>query len=141
MQTENKITALYYRTAPRAMHPAYIDNQMQKLLCYAQEHLSKSFVLYADNGVSGNTFDRPALNALKADVAAGRVGEIILNDLARLGRSFAAANGLIAWMQSCGVKVTSLSEDLQTANLNEDAKIARRFARALDTRRLEKGGE
>jgi hypothetical protein len=48
-QSDNKVAALYYRTANNNQTDGlYLDNQMQKLLCYAKEKLSDSFILYLD---------------------------------------------------------------------------------------------
>jgi site-specific DNA recombinase len=109
-QTDNRITAFYYRSAAKNTDNLHLDNQMQLLLCCAKERGLDRFMLYADNGASGVTCDRPALNALKADIRAGRVGEIIIADSARLGRDFIALNGLIEWLQSYGVEIVSLKD-------------------------------
>jgi hypothetical protein len=37
-KTDNKVTALYYRSARRGGNPEmHLDNQMQRLLCYAKK--------------------------------------------------------------------------------------------------------
>ena len=49
-QNTDKTIALYYRTAHQSIEP-HLDNQMQKLLCYAKESRLKSYALYADERI------------------------------------------------------------------------------------------
>ena len=69
--------ALYYRVANNSTNNVYLDNQMQTLLCYAEEQGLDSFTLYADTNKSGATLDRLGFNALKADIEAGYIGTLI----------------------------------------------------------------
>ena len=43
--------------------------------------------IYIDNGVSGQTFERPAFQRMLADVEAGQINCVAVKDLSRLGRS------------------------------------------------------
>ena len=43
--------------------------------------------VYTDNGISGQTFERPAFQRLLADVEAGKINCVAVKDLSRLGRS------------------------------------------------------
>lgn len=43
--------------------------------------------VYIDNGVSGQTFERPSFQRLLADVEAGKINCVAVKDLSRLGRS------------------------------------------------------
>lgn len=43
--------------------------------------------VYTDNGISGQTFERPAFQRLLADMEAGKINCVAVKDLSRLGRS------------------------------------------------------
>jgi site-specific DNA recombinase len=105
-----KSVALYVRAATRVSSGQHLDNQMQRLLCYARKNAFDSFILYADRGVSGLTLDRPALGALRADIKAGRIGEIIVTDISRIGRAIVPVHSFIRWAQSRGVQLTSIAD-------------------------------
>jgi DNA invertase Pin-like site-specific DNA recombinase len=132
-QTENKITALYYRTAQKTTPDMNLDNQMQTLLCYAQERGLAGFTVYADNGANGLTLDRPALNALKADIQAGCVGEIVVKDTSRIARGFILFMEFTDWIKSRGAEIVSLNDGGRAEPLHADM--------AALCRSLLKGGE
>lgn len=70
--------------------------------------------LYDDGGVSGATMDRPALNALNADIRAGRVDVVITYRIDRLSRSVLDFHQLIAFFERHGVMFVSITEDFNT---------------------------
>jgi DNA invertase Pin-like site-specific DNA recombinase len=118
MQRQTGTTAaLYYRVANRQSAGVYLDNQMQQLLCYAQEQEFDGFTLYADIGKSGITLDRPALNALKADIEAGRADKVIVYNTDRLCRDIALALSFVAWARSHGAEVISVLDGCMTDSL------------------------
>lgn len=110
----DRVTALYYRTAQKNMDTLHLDNQMQQLLCYAREKRLDSYLLYVDNGFSGLNLDRPAFSALKADIEAGQVKEIVVKDISRIGRSYIDTMRFMDWAKSNGVAILSLSDDICT---------------------------
>jgi len=111
----DKTAALYYRVANKQQDSAYLDNQMQKLLCYAQAQGIDSFTLYADIGASGATLDRPAFNALTADIEAGRVGKMVFTDVARVARGFILADRFFEWAQARDVEIISITDGAITS--------------------------
>lgn len=110
LKQSGRTAALYYRVASAQTDNLYLDNQMQTLLCYANKQGIDSFTLYADVGVSGITLDRPAFNALKADIEAGRIGKLIIRDFSRIARDFILADNFIEWAQVRGVEIISVTE-------------------------------
>ena len=102
--------SLYYRAAHKQELDLYLDNQMQTLLCYANKQGLDSFTVYADNGQSGLTLDRPAFNALKADIEAGRVGKVIFRDISRLARGIVLVESFIEWAQTRDVAIVSITD-------------------------------
>jgi predicted site-specific integrase-resolvase len=82
-------TAVYCRAA--SGHPddrAGINAQERRLLGYAAENGHAEPIVYCDSGESGLTLDRPAMNALTADIRAGAIGTVIAADRARLARNY-----------------------------------------------------
>lgn len=65
-----------------------ISNQRMILTEYAQKN---GFVIvdeYADDGVSGTTFERPSFQRMMDDIKAGKIDTVIVKDLSRLGRDY-----------------------------------------------------
>jgi len=61
--------------------------QKERALRYAAELGYLNPVMYADNGASGLSFDRPAFSAMNADIAAGKIGAVIVLSVSRIGRN------------------------------------------------------
>jgi len=114
-QTDNKTTAIYYRVAQKQTASLYLDNQMQALLCYANENGTDSFTLYVDVGKSGATLDRPAFNTLQADIETGRIGTLIIYSVSRIARDFILVDRFITQAQAQGVAIISISDGINTA--------------------------
>lgn len=104
------VTALYYRAARKNDTDLNLDNQMHQLLRYAQQHEIGSFVLYADNGLSGLTFARPAFMALWAHIRARRVKQVIVASADRISRNTLDGLGFIDDAAKHGAEVISIRE-------------------------------
>jgi len=63
-----------------------ITNQRKVLVKVAAEQGYLKTIEYIDDGVSGTTFDRPALNQMERDIEDGLISAVIVKDLSRLGR-------------------------------------------------------
>jgi DNA invertase Pin-like site-specific DNA recombinase len=111
-QTDGKTTALYCRVAVKTTAGENLDNQMQELLCHAREQGLDSFVFYVDNGASGSTFKRPAMNLLKQDIEAGRVGLVLVTEISRLGRSVVSLSGFVKWARAHGTQIDCTSHGM-----------------------------
>jgi site-specific DNA recombinase len=61
--------------------------------------------VYADEGHTGRTEHRPALQRLRADVAAGKVDIVMVRDLSRLARNLRLQETLIDEFVAAGVEV------------------------------------
>ncbi len=84
-----EITALYARLSrddETDRESNSIANQRNILTGYAAEHGFADTRFYADDGVSGTTFDRPAFNRMIEDIEKGEISAVIVKDLSRLGR-------------------------------------------------------
>ena len=103
-----KAAALYVRVAHANEDAALC--QEESLRQYAEEHGHRDMLTYVDNGISGIGFDRPALNRLQEDVAAGRISTVIVRDLSRLGRSFLELPDWINEIRHKGVSFISIMD-------------------------------
>ncbi|MCL2807420.1 MAG: recombinase family protein [Coriobacteriia bacterium] len=63
-----------------------ITNQRKVLTQVAAEQGYLKTKEYVDDGVSGTTFNRPALNQMERDIEDGLIAAVIVKDLSRLGR-------------------------------------------------------
>ena len=113
------ICALYYRVAHREQEWPYLDNQMQKLLCYAEKQGYDNFIVYADMGASGLTLERPAMNALRTDIESERVKTIVVSGIDRIGRVNYEVMGFIKWARDNGVGIIDTNGEALTTNLDE----------------------
>ena len=102
----------------------------------SQRELTRNFVcrhsdmqiydIYADDGYSGTSFDRPAFVRMMEDVAAGRVNCIVVKDLSRFGRDYIEAGRLIQKiLPAFGVRFIAVTDhyDSFTADDNETSLV------------------
>lgn len=85
-QQPDKMTAYYYRAA-HINTDLNLDNQMYRLLHHAMTNGVTAYALYVDNGFSGLSLDRPALNEMLSAMAQGRIGKIVVTDISRISRN------------------------------------------------------
>lgn len=84
-QQPDKMTAYYYRAA-HINTDLNLDNQMYRLLHHTMTNGVTAYTLYVDNGFSGLSLDRPALNEMLSAMAQGRIGKIVVTDISRISR-------------------------------------------------------
>ena len=87
-KNSNKVTALYARFSRNDSdnESDSIANQRKILQNYAREKGFTRTKFYADDGISGTTFDRPDFQRLLTDIENGEVKTVIVKDLSRFGR-------------------------------------------------------
>lgn len=85
-------TVLYMRLSREDVEKegesASIENQRKILRRYAKEHGYKIFKEYADDGISGTTFERPGFQEMMGDIEKQGISLILIKDLSRLGRDY-----------------------------------------------------
>src|SRR5262245_65294193 len=69
---------------------------------------------YDDGGFSGATIDRPALQRLLADIAAGRVDTIVVYKIDRLTRSLADFAKIVVILDAKGASFVSVTQQFTT---------------------------
>lgn len=65
-----------------------IKNQKEFLTEYAIKNGYNIVDIYADDGISGTTFDRDDFNRMITDIENGKINMVITKDLSRLGRDY-----------------------------------------------------
>lgn len=91
MAKDKRITALYERLSRDDEiqgESNSITNQKKYLEDYAVQKGFANIQHFSDDGYSGTNFNRPAFNAMLAEIEAGRVGTVIVKDMSRFGRNY-----------------------------------------------------
>ena len=70
---------------------------------------------YDDGGLSGGTLDRPALQALLAEVEAGRIDRIVVYKIDRLTRSLSDFARIVDRLDAGGASFVSVTQSFNTA--------------------------
>jgi DNA invertase Pin-like site-specific DNA recombinase len=70
--------------------------------------------IYDDGGYSGGTIDRPALKALLAEIAAGRIDVIVVYKVDRLTRSLADFAKIVEILDDAGASFVSVTQSFNT---------------------------
>ena len=123
----NKKTALYVRLA-RPMNVAlycrvaHADTealafQERTLLHFAESTGYESgkyneHHIYRDNGKSGATLDRPAMNKLMSDIRDGRVDAVIVKDISHISRNHSQINEWLRLLRQHDVRLVSVTEGI-----------------------------
>lgn len=115
-QQTKKTSALYCRTATVDMRA--IQSQIERLCQFAAMN-EFAYKVYADNGCSGTSFDRPAFQQMLRDVEAGQIDRIIAVKFDRYGRNtFETISLLKEQIKQNGVEVFTVFEGNLTASIN-----------------------
>jgi hypothetical protein len=107
----NRKTAIYCRSALYNEIAAARQEAQCREYARTLGIADADIVVYRDCGANGVTLDRPAMNALTADIKAGNIGTIITQDTARVARNFTLVSEWRELLRSHGVKLVMLAED------------------------------
>ncbi len=94
--------------AQRECAEAYIKSQRQERWLALPEH-------YDDGGFTGANIERPALQKLLADIAAGKIDSLIVYKVDRLSRSLLDFARIMEVLDKQGVSFVSVTQQLNTA--------------------------
>jgi DNA invertase Pin-like site-specific DNA recombinase len=135
-QTE-EVTALYCRTA--LADDERIAEQEASLRQYANSQGYGNCVCYRDNGESGATLTRPAMDKLIRHIRDGRVSRVIVPDLARVARNCIEVQEFLQFLSKQDVELVTLDgctyksdkvfDELREVFLNEARKYPRSVRR------------
>ena len=107
------MAAVYARTAMTDKTGFAIGRQLEECRASLASHgwdLAGEFV---DDGVSGASSSRPALNQMMDEVCAGRVQAVVVSRLDRLGRSVPHLNTLLGDLDAHGVTFVSVADGIE----------------------------
>ena len=106
--SNKKRTALYIRSVVNDDNK--VQQQEELLRQYSDKHGYSNLRVYVDNGVGGNTLNRPAFNQLTADIDSEIVATVIVVDFSRISRNTAVSLDWIRNVQQNGVSLISVYE-------------------------------
>jgi hypothetical protein len=107
-----KNTAIYCRSALYDEIAVARQEAQCREYAHTLDIADAGIAVYRDCGTSGATLDRPAMNALTADIKAGNIGTVITRDTARVARSFALVSEWRELLRSHGVKLVTLADSV-----------------------------
>src|SRR6201997_3511156 len=110
---------------PRKLSEEGLEQEFHSL--QAQRHVGEAFIKsqrhegwicvrtgYDDGGFSGATMDRPALQQLLADIAAGRINTVVVYKIDRLTRSLADFAKIVEILDARGASFVSVTQQFNT---------------------------
>lgn len=96
-----------------------LDAQYEACAAYVTSQRHEGWTLvskrYDDGGVSGGTLERPALQALLADIEAGHVNRIIVYKIDRLTRSLSDFSKIVDRLDALDASFVSVTQSFNTA--------------------------
>ena len=141
-----KIAALYARVSTTTQqHDETIASQIDALMTYAQayDYEINPHHIYQDEGFSGASVDRPALDALRDAVAAGELEAVLILSPDRLARQFAYQYVVTEEFEQAGCEVVFVSHGLGKTPaermLREMAGVFAEYERAQIAERCRRG--
>lgn len=106
----------------RAGESLSIENQKLILTKYVAEQGWNIVDIYVDDGYSGTSFDRPAVQRLLEDAKAGKINLIIVKDLSRFGRNYIQVGQYIDYIfPTYNIRFIALNDNIDTANKDTTA--------------------
>ena len=97
-----------------------LDAQREACEAYIRSQRHEGWKLlpqrYDDGGISGGTMDRPALQALLAELKAGRIDMVVVYKIDRLTRSLADFARLVEQFEMTGASFVSVTQQFNTAS-------------------------
>lgn len=106
----------------RAGESLSIENQRRILTEYALKNGLTVYDEYIDDGYSGTSFDRPAVQRLLDDAKNGKINTIVVKDLSRFGRNYIQVGQFVDYLFPCyGIRFIALADNIDTADRNSTA--------------------
>ena len=106
----------------RAGESLSIENQKLILTKYCTEQGWNIVDTYVDDGYSGTSFDRPAVQKLLEDAKTGIINLIIVKDLSRFGRNYIQVGQYIDYIfPTYNIRFIALNDNVDTADKDTTA--------------------
>ena len=124
------MTAIYARTQKFSPENDKMEEQIAACMEYAEE---QDVEIYKDYGLGSDVY-RPELFRMMKDIRDGKVQRVIVQDVARLSRSFMHLTQLVREMGECGCTILSLTEDIDTGRSCDGSKELRKMIKVWERR-------
>jgi DNA invertase Pin-like site-specific DNA recombinase len=133
----NKYTILYERLSRDDGEDSIsnsIKNQQDLLQEYAEHNSLTPYIHVFDDGYSGTGWNRPGWMKVIEEIKAGRVQNLVVKNLDRMGRDYLRVGLYLEQFQETGVRLIAISDGIDTAAGEDDftplrALFAEWFAR------------
>src|SRR3546814_186207 len=104
-----------------------LDAQFAACSAYIASQASEGWTLinarYDDGGISGGTLERPALQRLLTDIAAGRIDIIVVYKVDRLTRSLLDFAKLVEAFDKAGTSFVSVTQSFNTRSEEHTSEL------------------
>ena len=123
MKKEQRYTALYERLShddELQGESNSISNQKQLLMEYAVSHELPSPRHFADDGISGTRFDRPAFLEMMEEIEDGNIGIVLVKDMSRLGRDYLKVGQIVEMFRQKDVRLIAVNDGTDTLRGDDD---------------------
>lgn len=120
---KQKYTALYERLShddELQGESNSISNQKALLMEYAISHELPSPRHFADDGISGTRFDRPAFLEMLEEIEEGKIGTVLVKDMSRLGRDYLKVGQIVEMFRQKDVRLIAVNDGTDTLNGDDD---------------------
>ena len=107
--TKQYKVAVYIRLA--CENDEILEMQKGKVLHYAVEQgygKHDELLIFADNGASGNNFNRPAFIEMNAAINSGEVNAVIVQSISRIGRDYVGTGQWLESMEKKGIAIKAV---------------------------------
>ena len=106
----------------RAGESLSIENQKLMLTKYVIEQGWRIVEIYVDDGYSGTSFNRPAVQRLLEDAQSGKINLIIVKDMSRFGRNYIQVGQYIDYIfPTYNIRFIALNDNIDTADRDNSA--------------------
>ena len=97
-----------------------ISNQKHLLMEYAVSHELPGPRHFADDGISGTRFDRPAFLEMMEEIEDGNIGTVLVKDMSRLGRDYLKVGQIVEMFRQKDVRLIAVNDGTDTLHGDDD---------------------
>jgi len=118
-----KLTILYSRLSKedeRENESLSIENQKNYLEDYAHKNGLTNIIHLVDDGWSGTRWDRPDFLKMMELIESGKVAQICIKDMSRLGRDHLRVGLFLEQLRDNGIRLVAVAENIDTAKGEDD---------------------
>ena len=123
MKHQQKYVALYERLShddEQLGESNSISHQKEMLEEYARSHGITNYRHFTDDGISGTRFDRPGFLEMMEQVKQGRISQICIKDMSRMGRDYLQVGQLMEMLRQKGVMLIAINDGVDTSKGDDD---------------------